>query len=193
MDAGADVGSRDLQQLLAAGGAPEGSSPVATLAVIDELLNREALWHGGHFLQQTVYSCLYMLQPARQAAKAPLTVFRSCCKHLPYVTYRQIVSMDDQPPASACPRRAASNLVLSAYCTALRASVNAVRTIALTAHVCEVRVRMLTSGRAAAPNVLIRVRTSALFASTTCTSKSGGKCTDLCMHGNEPDHAPDVP
>ncbi len=68
MDAGADVGARDLEQLLAAGGAPEGLSPAATLAVINELLTKEALWHGGHFLQQTIYSCLYMLQPKRQAA-----------------------------------------------------------------------------------------------------------------------------
>ena len=68
MDAGADVGARDLGQLLAAGGAPEGLCPAATLAVIDELLAKEALWHSGHFLHQTVFSCLYMLQPARQAA-----------------------------------------------------------------------------------------------------------------------------
>ncbi len=94
MDAGADVGARDLQQLLAAGGAPEGLSPVATLAVIDELLNREALWHGGHFLQQTVYSCLYMLQPARQAAAARR--LPELLHALPCVRCRPPLIMDDQ-------------------------------------------------------------------------------------------------
>jgi hypothetical protein len=77
MDAGADVGARDLEQLLAAGGAPEGLSPAATLAVMDKLLTKEALWHGGHFLQQTVFSCLYMLQPARRAAADRLAL-RGC-------------------------------------------------------------------------------------------------------------------
>ena len=87
MDAGADVGARDLEQLLAAGGAPEDLSPAATLAVIDELLTREALWHGGHFLQQTVFSCLYMLQPARQAATDRL-VWREATGLLPGAGWR---------------------------------------------------------------------------------------------------------
>ena len=136
MDAGADVGARDLEQLLAAGGAPEGLSPAATLAVVDELLNREALWHGGHFLQQTVFSCLYMLQPARRATprhRWPSPLAAAGCQ-----TSFTICRRQSTPLASFCPRRAASNLMLSAYCTALRASINAVRTIALTAHVCEV-------------------------------------------------------
>ena len=96
MDAGADVGARDLEPLLAAGGAPEGLSPVATLAVVDELLNREALWHGGHFLQQTVYSCLYMLQPARRVVQAPLAIFSGCCMPPASVVHRQAPIMEGE-------------------------------------------------------------------------------------------------
>ena len=65
MDAGADTGARDLQQLLEAGAAPRGLSALATLAVLDRALAEEASWHGGHFLHQTVFTCLYMLAPER--------------------------------------------------------------------------------------------------------------------------------
>ena len=37
------------------------------LAVMDRLAALEAAWHAGHFLPQSVYTCLYMLLPDRYA------------------------------------------------------------------------------------------------------------------------------
>ena len=45
--------------------APLVLSPAAQLAVADRLLALEATWHGGHTLAQTVFTCLYLLNPDR--------------------------------------------------------------------------------------------------------------------------------
>ena len=41
------------------------SSCLQMLAVMDRLMALEAAWHAGHFLPQSVYTCLYMLLPDR--------------------------------------------------------------------------------------------------------------------------------
>jgi hypothetical protein len=38
-------------------------SSADALAVADRLFAAEATWHQGHSLAQTVFTCLYMLQP----------------------------------------------------------------------------------------------------------------------------------
>jgi Mak10 subunit, NatC N(alpha)-terminal acetyltransferase len=42
-----------------------GHRAVQVLAVMDCLTALEAAWHAGHFLPQSVYTCLYMLLPDR--------------------------------------------------------------------------------------------------------------------------------
>ncbi|KAK7243302.1 hypothetical protein RIF29_38095 [Crotalaria pallida] len=48
-----------------------------TIDIMDHLLACEATWHKGHSLAQTVYSCLYLLQPERTSSHALL---HSYCK-----------------------------------------------------------------------------------------------------------------
>ncbi|KAE9602311.1 hypothetical protein Lal_00050151 [Lupinus albus] len=50
---------------------------LCTIDIMDHLLACEATWHKGHSLAQTVYSCLYLLQPERTSSHALL---HSYCK-----------------------------------------------------------------------------------------------------------------
>lgn len=74
MDAGADREVRSVEQLVAAGGAPTSLDGSRVIAVMDRLLCLEAAWHLGHFLPQSVYTCLYMLLPDRCVHHNPLSV-----------------------------------------------------------------------------------------------------------------------
>lgn len=74
MDAGADREVRSVEQLLADGGAPMTLDGSRVVAVMDRLLCLEAAWHLGHFLPQSVYTCLYMLLPDRHAHHNRLSV-----------------------------------------------------------------------------------------------------------------------
>ena len=66
MDAGLDAAaSLTAEQLIQQGEAPVDLPPDQLLAVMDHLLALEASWHAGHNLAQTVFVCLYMIQPKR--------------------------------------------------------------------------------------------------------------------------------
>ncbi|KAL4459016.1 hypothetical protein ABPG75_013881 [Micractinium tetrahymenae] len=71
------------EELIAGGAAPASLPPRPLLAVMDRLLVLEATWHAGSMLPQTVFTSLYMLQPDRLSANAPLHAFclalRSAC------------------------------------------------------------------------------------------------------------------
>lgn len=63
-----DAGVPTAEELVASGAAPLDLPPTALLALMDRLLAMEATWHSGAMLPQTVYSSLYMLQPAERSA-----------------------------------------------------------------------------------------------------------------------------
>lgn len=65
MDAGADPTCKTAEALIVAGSAPAQLSDAQVLAMMDRLAALEAAWHAGHFLPQSVYTCLYMLLPDR--------------------------------------------------------------------------------------------------------------------------------
>lgn len=65
MDAGVGAPATTLEQRLQQGAAPTDLSNDQMLAIIDKLMVMEASWHSGNPLAQTIYTCLYVLQPAR--------------------------------------------------------------------------------------------------------------------------------
>lgn len=99
MDAGADHELRSAEQLVAAGGAPTTLDGDRIVAVMDRLLCLEAAWHLGHFLPQTVYTCLYMLLPDRAQGILPLAAFckalRATCNTARSLTLVANVCMDE--------------------------------------------------------------------------------------------------
>lgn len=73
MDAGADRDCRTAAELVAGGAAPQALSDAQIIGVMDRLAACEAAWHAGHFLPQSVYTCLYMLLPDRCHCSGPAT------------------------------------------------------------------------------------------------------------------------
>jgi len=66
MDVGLRRGEvRSAGELIAEGLAPVDLEPVTLLAVMDRLMAMEATWHLGSLLPQTIFTCLYLLEPDR--------------------------------------------------------------------------------------------------------------------------------
>ncbi|KAK4265252.1 hypothetical protein QN277_026329 [Acacia crassicarpa] len=90
MDSGIVCRYYSLEEAIENGAAPVPVSVDKTtdirciIDIMDHLLACEATWHKGHSLAQTVYSCLYLLQPDRTSSHALLhsycRVTRATCK-----------------------------------------------------------------------------------------------------------------
>ncbi|KAK9803567.1 hypothetical protein WJX72_000681 [[Myrmecia] bisecta] len=76
MDAGlALADAKSAEELIAEGAAPVDLTSGQLLAVMDQLMALEAMWHTGHSLAQTVFTSLYMLRPERLTNNFLLSAF----------------------------------------------------------------------------------------------------------------------
>lgn len=93
-----DAGVPTAEELVASGAAPLDLPPPALLALMDRLLAMEATWHGGAMLPQTVYSSLYMLQPADRSASGSVPPSASLDSGALVVELRCSVTTAPPPP-----------------------------------------------------------------------------------------------
>eukprot|EP00249_Psilotum_nudum_P007405 c20534_g1_i1 orf=134-1501(+) len=75
MDAAMSTGFNTVEEAVESGAAPIHLNILQLVDVMDHLLACEATWHRGHYLAQTVFSCLYLLKLDRAAPNALLHAY----------------------------------------------------------------------------------------------------------------------
>eukprot|EP00899_Mesostigma_viride_P004960 jgi/Mesvir1/14465/Mv05175-RA.3 len=83
MDAGVYTGGyQNPEEVIASGHAPLNLTGPQLILVMDELVAKEAAWHRGHSLAQSVFTCVYMLRPAYASGNRVLAAYCAAVRAL---------------------------------------------------------------------------------------------------------------